>query len=94
MTTPAQYGDDGEIAWALDGLAPGLREVVVLRVFVGHSHREIAELLGISSAASEVRLCRALKALRLMLQRSVGLQRAAVGHREGHESALPRAASL
>lgn len=64
--------DAGEIGWALRRLPPRLREVVVLRYFVGSSHREIAEILEISATASEVRLCRAMKQLRLMLQHSAG----------------------
>jgi DNA-directed RNA polymerase specialized sigma24 family protein len=38
--------------------------VFVLRVIEGHSHAEIAALLGITPGTSEVRLSRAIKALR------------------------------
>ena len=64
----AAAGDGGEIAWALRRLAPPLREVVVLRCFLDLSHREIGLVLDLSPAASEVRLCRAVKQLRLLLR--------------------------
>jgi RNA polymerase sigma-70 factor (ECF subfamily) len=64
----ASRSDDGEIAWALRHLPPSLRDVVVLYYFVGYSHREIAETLEVSETASEVRLCRALKQMRVTLQ--------------------------
>lgn len=54
---------------ALAELPVPLREVVVLRMFLDCSHDEIADYLGISRCASEVRLCRALKRLRPRLQR-------------------------
>jgi DNA-directed RNA polymerase specialized sigma24 family protein len=38
--------------------------VFVLKEIEGYSHAQVAELLGISVGASEVRLCRAVKALR------------------------------
>ena len=62
-------GGDGEfIERALLSLSDGLRQVFVLRVVEGYSHGEIAELLGISAGASEVRLSRAVKALRGLLE--------------------------
>jgi len=64
----ASDADGGEIAWALRRLAPPLREVVVLRCFLGLSHHEIGLVLDLSPAASEVRLCRAVKQLRLLLR--------------------------
>jgi DNA-directed RNA polymerase specialized sigma24 family protein len=42
--------------------------VVVLKVIEGYSHEEIAELLGIRRNASEVRLHRAIKRLRKLLE--------------------------
>jgi RNA polymerase sigma-70 factor (ECF subfamily) len=60
--------DDGEVRRALAGLPESLREVVVLRVYLEDSHQEIARALGITVNASEVRLCRALKRLRLALR--------------------------
>jgi len=45
-------------------LAEPLREVIVLRVFLDYTHREIANALDISPTASEVKLSRALKRLR------------------------------
>jgi RNA polymerase sigma-70 factor, ECF subfamily len=48
-------------------LSPNLRAVLVLKEIEGFTHAEIAALLDISIGASEVRLHRALKALREML---------------------------
>jgi DNA-directed RNA polymerase specialized sigma24 family protein len=92
----AARADDGELAWALGRLAPPLREVVVLRYFVGCSHREIADLLAISAAASEIRLCRAIKALRLMLQHGTSAHHRAVATHETRDEsfALPHASSF
>jgi RNA polymerase sigma-70 factor, ECF subfamily len=53
---------------ALAALTPALRVVVVLKEIEGYSHDEIASLLGISRAASEVRLFRATRALRRLLR--------------------------
>lgn len=55
-------------AQALAALSPTLREVVVMRVMLDLTHKEIAEALDISVTASEVRLCRALKQLRVALR--------------------------
>jgi RNA polymerase sigma-70 factor, ECF subfamily len=52
---------------AVRTLTPSLRAVLVLKEIEGFSHREIAAMLGISVGASEVRLHRALKALRARL---------------------------
>jgi RNA polymerase sigma-70 factor (ECF subfamily) len=53
---------------AITALPVPLREVTVLRFFLQFSHEEIAICLGISSGASEVRLCRAVKQLRQRLR--------------------------
>ena len=55
------------IEQALRALSPNLRAVLVLKEIEGFSHAEIAAMLDISIGASEVRLHRALKALRTML---------------------------
>ncbi len=55
---------------ALTELAPNLRAVLVLKEIEGFSHAEIAGMLNISVGASEVRLHRALQALRAMLTRN------------------------
>jgi len=56
---------------AVQMLPDSLRVVLVLKVIEGHSHAEIASMLGITSGASEVRLVRAIKQLRGLLgQRS------------------------
>ena len=52
---------------ALAALSPSLRAVLVLKEIEGFSHAEIAAMLGISVAASEVRLHRALRQLRALL---------------------------
>jgi RNA polymerase sigma-70 factor (ECF subfamily) len=52
---------------AIDALPDRLRAVFVLREVEGYSHAEIAALLDISTNASEVRLHRAIRALRQTL---------------------------
>jgi RNA polymerase sigma-70 factor, ECF subfamily len=52
---------------AIDALPDSLRVVFVLREVEGYSHAEIAALLDISTNASEVRLHRAIRALRQTL---------------------------
>ena len=56
------------LADAVAALSPSLRVVLVLREIEGFTHAEISTMLGISTAASEVRLHRALRALRTMLK--------------------------
>lgn len=53
---------------AVASLSPALRAVLVLKEIEGFSHADIATMLGISIAASEVRLHRALRALRTILR--------------------------
>ena len=52
---------------AIDALPDALRVVFVLREVEGYSHAEIGELLEITTNASEVRLHRAIRALRRTL---------------------------
>ena len=52
---------------AVDALPDSLRVVFVLREVEGYSHAEIGELLEITPNASEVRLHRAIRSLRLTL---------------------------
>lgn len=52
---------------AIDALPEALRVVFVLREIEGYSHNEIAELLDITPNASEVRMHRAIKSLRVVL---------------------------
>jgi RNA polymerase sigma-70 factor (ECF subfamily) len=54
---------------ALAQLNPALRAVLVLREIEGFSHAEIAQLLDISVGSSQVRLHRALRALRAALEK-------------------------
>lgn len=56
-----------DLADAVAALPASLRAVLVLKEIEGFSHAEIASLLGISTGASEVRLHRALRALRRAL---------------------------
>ena len=53
---------------AINGLPDRLRSVVVLKEVEGYSHAEVADLLEISEGASRVRLNRAMKRLRKMLE--------------------------
>ena len=52
---------------AMAELPESLRTVFVLKEVEGFSHAEVAELLGISRGASEVRLHRAIRSLRTIL---------------------------
>lgn len=54
---------------AVDRLPEALRLVFVLKVIEGHSHAEVASMLDISPPASEMRLTRALRSLRPLLER-------------------------
>jgi len=53
---------------AVAALPPSLRAVLVLKEVEGYSHAEIGDMIGISVAASKVRLHRALRALRRQLE--------------------------
>jgi len=53
---------------AVNSLPDSLRVVIMLREVEGYSHSEVAELLGISVAASRVRAARALARLRKVLE--------------------------
>ncbi len=69
LGTPAERGVDDLAALrrALDRLPESLRTVFVLREIEGYTHAEIAAMLAISPRASEVRLHRAMRALRAQL---------------------------
>ena len=60
---------------AIERLTEPLRQVVVLRVFFEFSHQQIGDALGISPTASEVRMCRALKQLRMLLRQPADARR-------------------
>ena len=66
-----QHDIEGLISleYAMQQLTPALRAVLVLKEIEGFSHAEIAEMLHISVGASEVRLHRAVAALRAILTR-------------------------
>lgn len=74
QTPTVTSADDRELlARGLAELPIPLREVVVLRFFLDLSHEEISEILEITRNASEVRLCRALKRLRMRLRELVAV---------------------
>ena len=62
-----QGGQSG-LQEAVDALPDGLRSVLVLKEIEGYSHGEVAALLGISEGASRVRLLRAIRSLRRLLE--------------------------
>ena len=65
----SRLGDREALASALAALPHTLRAVFVLREVEGYSHTEIAALLDITAGASAVRLSRAIRQLRLDLER-------------------------
>lgn len=63
-TSDHRYGDLTDVLSALDARR---REVVVLRFYLGHSHREIATILGMREPTVRTTLHRALADLRAAL---------------------------
>jgi RNA polymerase sigma factor (sigma-70 family) len=65
-----EYGADlgAALRAAIDRLAPGQREVVVLKLLRGAKFAEIGDRLGISTEAAKMRFVRALEALRSDLE--------------------------
>lgn len=61
----------GELAELVDALPPGARAVLVLYDGLGHTHAEIAALLGIDEGTSKSQLSRARAALRAKLGEEV-----------------------
>ena len=61
---------------ALAGLAPGFRAVLLLHDVEGHTHREIAELLGIEPGTSKSQLTRARRAMARALASKQGASHA------------------
>ena len=59
--------DSDRVRRAVAQLPDSLRHVVMLRLFRGLPHAEVARVLGLSTNACEVRLCRAIKQLRVMV---------------------------
>lgn len=53
---------------ALAALTPHQRTAVVLADYAGHSHREIAQILGSSASAIGVHVFRARRRLRVLLE--------------------------
>ena len=75
--SPADGGGSGmsatdrmELEEAVDALPGALRTVFVLRDVEGYTHGEIGEMLGIGIGASRVRLHRARRILRKLLEES------------------------
>ncbi len=54
---------------AIDSLPPGARKVFVLHDVEGYKHREIGEILGLSSGTTKAQLHRARRLLREVLKR-------------------------
>ena len=61
------YADADRVQLAVQRLPESLRNVVELRLLGGLPHSEIGRRLGLTRNACEVRLCRALKQLRVMI---------------------------
>jgi RNA polymerase sigma factor (sigma-70 family) len=66
--------DSDRVQAALQRLPDSLRSVVELRLLRGLTHAEIGRQLGLTSNACEVRLCRALKQLRVMIGEGLCVQ--------------------
>ncbi|MEE8523217.1 MAG: RNA polymerase sigma factor [Thermoanaerobaculia bacterium] len=60
-------GADVDLERAVDALPPGYRAVLLLHDVEGHTHGEIAELLGIAPGTSKSQLSHARRALRARL---------------------------
>jgi RNA polymerase sigma-70 factor, ECF subfamily len=65
---PSAHTDTTALEVAVNRLPDPLRVVVLLKEVEGYSHREVADLLGISVGASRVRTARALARLRKVLE--------------------------
>ena len=61
------HADSDRVKRAVKRLPESLRHVVELRLLRGLPHAEIGRRLGLTANACEVRLCRALKQLRVMV---------------------------
>lgn len=66
--------DSDRIRAALERLPESLRNVVELRLLRGLPHAEIGRQLGLTTNACEVRLCRAIKQLRVMIGEGLCVQ--------------------
>ncbi len=71
---PSDWHWDGlDLDNALSQLAPGYREIVVLHDLFGYTHREIAEITGITEGTSKSQLTRGRSILRdLLMAESTG----------------------
>lgn len=70
-TQPDRQFSEGEridLERAVDGLADGYREVLVLHDVYGYTHEQIGELLGVEVGTSKSQLFRARRAVRERLQ--------------------------
>jgi len=65
---PSDVVDRISLQSAMDALPEELRHVFVLKEIEGYSHAEIADMLGVSSGASQMRLYRARRILMDLLE--------------------------
>jgi len=68
LGTPTRRSEWLDVERAIAALPGELREVVVLHALAGHTHEEIAALLGIATGTSKSRLFEARRQLRARLQ--------------------------
>ncbi len=61
---PEQAVEHGELWQQVQALEPKLREVVLLRYWLGHSYREVSEIVGCPLGTAQSRVQRALQILR------------------------------
>ena len=70
--TPPWHPETLDLERGIAALAPGYREVLILYDVNGHSHEEIAEMLGVAVGTSKSQLARARAALRTALGEGEG----------------------
>ncbi len=77
LTTPSQAAVRAEmkarLTQALESMDPGDREIIALRHFEELGHAEVAHVLGIDESAASKRYLRAIKRLKVILDRIEGM---------------------
>jgi RNA polymerase sigma-70 factor (ECF subfamily) len=77
LTTPSQAAVRAEmkarLTQALESIDPGDRQIIALRHFEELGHAEVAHLLGIDESAASKRYLRAIKRLKVVLDRIPGM---------------------
>ena len=77
LTTPSQAAVRAEmkarLTDALESMDPGDREIIALRHFEELAHAEAAHVLGIDESAASKRYLRAIKRLKVVLDRIPGM---------------------